>query len=506
MLIYAIDLINEQMTLGYKLITYSVESIGLPVIYVPNKEIERHDFLKARIILFSFMFFDNYLLVADTFKRMRLPIYASARDFPLCIAGGEPVSDNPEPVVDFFDVFCVGEGEEWIQEAVTVILDASTKKKALQKLSDIPGSYVPALYNFEYNADESVKKWSGKKVFARKGDINKSVSNHIYHTRTARENQTRKEYLIEYHRGCTKKCAFCSYSYFQHPYRKVNSEIVVDAINDIYQKDNRKSNTIVLTQTNGAHVPIELLEQVKWCEKLPRYTSYIYTDALNDYEKVQFYRQNNVYFRFGIEGFSERERTLWGKPITKNELLMFPSLFSDKGITTKWFFISHLPTQTTEDIKELFSVFEEMAGLTNNFITIEAYVTMLQFKYATPMVFFEKKFNDEVWYFLNQNKIFKAGKIKVIFCKNEDRNKFFMRNFLSLSNRKAIPVIDGLKKNVKYDAFELCRKAGINADALFGEYDIEKRYCSEHLELFNNHRKYIRQRYIKIKQKINEFA
>jgi len=30
----------------------------------------------------------------------------------------------------------------------------------------------------------------------------------------------------------------------------------------------------------------------------------------------------------------------------------------------------------------------------------------------------------------------------------------------------------------------LCREAGIEAGALFGEYDVGKRYCSEHLELY----------------------
>jgi len=371
----------------------------------------------------------------------------------------------------------------------------------------VPGSYVPSMYRIEYEADETVKSLEGKRVLARKGDINRSVESHLRHTRKCKAtntfNVTHKEYLIEYHRGCSRKCAFCSYAYFQHPFRKASTEVVIKAIEEVVQFDGDEKNKVVLTQTNSHHLPVELIEYLFFMKRMPHYSSCIYQSMLDDYEKTKLWERNHVYFRFGIEGFSERERGLWGKPITNHELLMFPSIFSGKGVTTKWFFISHLPTQMIEDVKELLKILEEMSRQTNNFITIEAYVTMLQFKYATPIVFFEKKFNDEVWLFLNQNSVLKWGKLKVVFSKNEDRRKFYLRNFLSLANRKAARVLAGMKGgNVRYDAFDLCREAGIEAGALFGEYDVGKRYCSEHLELYEGHREGIRKRYLGIRGKV----
>jgi len=145
-MIYAIDLINEQMTLGYRLILHSIERMGLPVIYVSNSEIEQHDYSNAKVVLCSFMLFDNYLDVPETFRRLQLPLYAKDRNFPLCIAGGEPVSDNPEPVANFFDIFCVGEGEEWIQEVIEIIVSEGIKENILRRVYDeISGSYVPSM-------------------------------------------------------------------------------------------------------------------------------------------------------------------------------------------------------------------------------------------------------------------------------------------------------------------------------------------------------------------------
>jgi len=338
--------------------------------------------------------------------------------------------------------------------------------------------------------------------------VDGSVLSNLRHTRNCKAtnsfNITQKEYLVEYHRGCSRKCAFCSYAYFQHPFRKAKTENVIAAIDNIVRNDSDEKNKIILTQTNSHHLPIDLIEYLFFMKRMPHYSSCVFRSMLDDWEKTELWKNNHVYFRFGIEGFSERERGLWGKPITDNELLMLPSMFPEKGHKFKFFFISHLPTQTVNDVQEFLRVCEQMSGLTNNFITIDAFVTMLQFKYATPMVFFEKKFNSDVWYFLQQNAVFKTGKIKVIFAKNEDEDKFYLRNFLSLANRKAGTVLEHGKeiKKERTSWRKYAENAGINIPAVFGEYSPDKTYCADHLEMFPGHNAYCRKRYKSIRRKI----
>src|SRR5690554_2572800 len=90
-----------------------------------------------------------------------LPIYSRDRDerFPLVIGGGSVVF-NPEPVAPFFDLFYIGEAENGILELVEKyreLKDNNQKKKEiLFELNKLPGVYVPALYNVDYNEEGKI--------------------------------------------------------------------------------------------------------------------------------------------------------------------------------------------------------------------------------------------------------------------------------------------------------------------------------------------------------------
>jgi radical SAM superfamily enzyme YgiQ (UPF0313 family) len=80
-----------------------------------------------------------------------LPLFASERDdapWPLLVGGG-PLSCNPEPIADFFDVIAIGEGEELIGELITAhrrLRDSGVGRAALlRELAGIEGVYVPRL-------------------------------------------------------------------------------------------------------------------------------------------------------------------------------------------------------------------------------------------------------------------------------------------------------------------------------------------------------------------------
>src|SRR5262249_17815538 len=74
---------------------------------------------------------------------------ARGEEHPLIVGGG-PVVFSPEPVADFFDAFLIGDGEE----AFPALLEryAGLKEEGrgrgaiLRALADLPGVYVPSLY------------------------------------------------------------------------------------------------------------------------------------------------------------------------------------------------------------------------------------------------------------------------------------------------------------------------------------------------------------------------
>ena len=91
-----------------------------------------------------------------------VPVRAAARsvEHPLVIAGGH-CAFNPEPLADFVDAFVIGDGEEPVGE-ITEVLAAwkragrPTREGVLRELATIPGVYVPAMYDVEYDGPRLV--------------------------------------------------------------------------------------------------------------------------------------------------------------------------------------------------------------------------------------------------------------------------------------------------------------------------------------------------------------
>ena len=91
-----------------------------------------------------------------------VPVRAAGRsaDDPLVMAGGH-CTFNPEPLADFVDAFVIGDGEEPVGE-ITEVLAAwkragrPTREGVLRELATIPGVYVPAMYDVEYDGPRLV--------------------------------------------------------------------------------------------------------------------------------------------------------------------------------------------------------------------------------------------------------------------------------------------------------------------------------------------------------------
>ena len=91
-----------------------------------------------------------------------LPLRAADRgdDCPLVIGGG-PCACNPEPLVDFFDLFTLGEGEEVNLELMALYRRHKAagfhKAAFLRDAAQIEGVYVPSLYEVSYRADGTIE-------------------------------------------------------------------------------------------------------------------------------------------------------------------------------------------------------------------------------------------------------------------------------------------------------------------------------------------------------------
>src|SRR5262249_19538794 len=74
---------------------------------------------------------------------------------PIVIAGGH-CTYNPEPLAEYVDAFVIGDGEQVIGDIADVVVawkrgGRATRDAVLRDLATIPGVYVPALYDVEYD-------------------------------------------------------------------------------------------------------------------------------------------------------------------------------------------------------------------------------------------------------------------------------------------------------------------------------------------------------------------
>lgn len=165
-----------------------------------------------------------------------LPLFAKDRDniFPLIIGGG-PVTANPEPIADFFDLFVLGDGEEVIGEIINVIKDAKlkglSKNEILLILAKISGVYVPSLYKVDYNSDDTINSINPvspdipQKINKRTVKIEESF---FPDRKIVPYIQTVHDRLnIEIARGCPGRCRFCQAAKYYWPFRLRSKDSII---------------------------------------------------------------------------------------------------------------------------------------------------------------------------------------------------------------------------------------------------------------------------------------
>ena len=114
------------------------------------------------VLGFSLGYEMAYCTVLDMLDMAGIPLRSADRPdlVPLIFAGGTSCC-NPEPMAPFLDLMVLGEGEEVDIEVLRLFQKARDegweKRRFLTEAAKIPGVYVPALYEPEWNADGTLR-------------------------------------------------------------------------------------------------------------------------------------------------------------------------------------------------------------------------------------------------------------------------------------------------------------------------------------------------------------
>jgi radical SAM superfamily enzyme YgiQ (UPF0313 family) len=179
---------------------------------------------EPELVGFSLSWELDYINILDLLQQLEVPAHGSDRtdQHPVIFGGGPVLSANPEPFAAFFDVVLIGDGEVLLGEFISAYAEVRLADRAtkLRRLAQVPGVYVPSLYEVTYDGDHiaaiqpidtNIPAQIVKQTY-RGEQLSTST---VVTPAAAWENI----FMVEVVRSCPEMCRFCMASYLTLPFR-----------------------------------------------------------------------------------------------------------------------------------------------------------------------------------------------------------------------------------------------------------------------------------------------
>lgn len=293
----------------------------------------------------------------------------------IVIAGG-PCVCNPEPMADFIDVICLGEGEELLPEVVELYRKCKksgvSRADFLQKASQIEGVYIPSFYDVEYHGDNTLKAVVPKYDFVPAKVKKRVVAdlNSMYFPETfvvPFVQAVHDRATAEVFRGCIRGCRFCQAGFIYRPIREKSAEVIRKQ-SDLLCKNTGYEELSLCSLSTSDYSEIEPLlnDLISDCEKqkinlsLPSLRVDNFSENLA--EKLAKVRRSGL--TFAPEAGTQRLRDAINKNVTEEELMnTCRKAFQGGWSLVKLYFMMGLPTETEEDVAGICALADKVVDL-----------------------------------------------------------------------------------------------------------------------------------------------
>lgn len=369
------------------------------------------------------------------------------------IIGGGACAYNPEPLAEFFDLFYIGEGET-VYDALFDAYKANKKAGGsrsdfLLKAAQIPGIYVPSLYEVTYKEDGTIEsfhptcegvseKVEKQLIIDMVKDYNNLEAPVVPHIKATQDRVT-----LEIQRGCIRGCRFCQAGMIYRPTRERDVEKLKKAARTMLQKTGHEEISLSsLSSSDYSHLKeivnflIDEFRDEAVNISLPSLR--IDAFALDVMSKVQDVKKSSL--TFAPEAGSQRLRNVINKGLTEEDILHGAGeAFKGGWNQVKLYFMLGLPTETEDDMKGIAHLAQKIAETYYETVPKEQRKGKVQINVSTSF-FVPKPFTPFQWAPMFREEDF-IEKAKIV--KNEIRSQLNQRSIRYNWHEPDVTVLEG---------------------------------------------------------------
>jgi radical SAM superfamily enzyme YgiQ (UPF0313 family) len=314
---------------------------------------------KPELLGFSVSWELDYVNILNLLESLDIPIRTNARDdnHPIVFGGGPVLTANPEPFADFFDVILLGDGEILLGnfiEAYKQVRNAD-RQTQLKALAQVPGIYVPSLYEVEYLASDGAVK----SIQPISAEIPAVVQKQTYRGNVLSASTVVTEkaaweniYMVEVVRSCPEMCRFCLASYLTLPFRTASFE---DSLIPAIEKGLSVTNRLGLLGASVTQHPefealLDYISQPKYDDVRLSIAS-VRTNTVTVQLAQTLAKRDTKSLTIAVESGSEKLRQIINKKLHNDEIIQAAVNAKAGGLSSlKLYGMVGIPGEEPEDV------------------------------------------------------------------------------------------------------------------------------------------------------------
>jgi len=367
------DMLCERVMMPWTDMMDGLKEEGIPLFSLENKApLSRFD-----VVGFTLQYEMSYTNILHMLELGGIPLRNAQRGEgdPIVIAGG-PCACNPEPLHAFIDAFLMGDGEEATPQALRVIgrgrREGLARTEILRQLAQVPGMYVPGLYEASYREDGQLLSFAPADPKAplpveKRVLLNLDQADFPEDIPVPFAEAVHDRIVLEVMRGCTRGCRFCQAGMLYRPIRERSAQRLFELAEKLVDATGYEEMSLSSLSTGDYSQLGELVQglNARFAQKrislsLPslRIDGHL-QEALSDTARVK-----KSGLTFAPEAGTQRLRDVINKGVTEEDLLRtVGEAFAQGYSQVKLYFMIGLPTETDEDLLGIADLARKVAGV-----------------------------------------------------------------------------------------------------------------------------------------------